>query len=315
MADKKEASLKEVIGMEAPSAKRSSEGAISRIAIIGAGVMGRGIAEVAAQKGIEVVLVERNKESLDGSLATLGEALDREIARWGITRGDKRAILSRITGTVELDDVGDVQFVVEALPDNLQMKIEMFTRFDELWKEPVVFISNTSTLSITELGEAASCPERVIVMHFLNPVSKTPLVEVVRALKTSDETYARVKRFAEKLDKTVVEVFESPGYITTRVVVPMLNEAMYALMEGVASADGIDTAMRLGYGFEKGPLALADMIGLDICMSWMEALFRELGDIKYRPCPMLRKLVRAGHLGRKTGEGFFEYDNEGRRIG
>jgi len=315
MAEEKEVSLSEVIGSEIPAASRAGKEAISRIAVVGAGVMGQGIAHVAAQKGIDVVLVERDDDSLQGSLTALGETLDHEIARWGITRSDKRTILSRITGTVKLEDVGSLQLVLEALPEDLQLKKKLFHRFDEIWSEPVVFISNTSTLSMTEIGEATRCPDRVIGMHFLNPVSRTPLVEIVRALKTSDATYDRVKRFAEMLDKTVVEVFEYPGYITTRIIVPMINEAMHVLMEGVASADGIDTAMRLGYGFEKGPLAMADMIGLDACMSWMEHLFHELGDVKYRPCPLLRKLVRAGRLGCKTGEGFFKYDHEGRRIG
>ncbi|MBM3324715.1 MAG: 3-hydroxybutyryl-CoA dehydrogenase [Calditrichaeota bacterium] len=314
MPNEKERSLKEEIGIDLPSARLQSEKAITRIAIIGAGVMGRGIAQVAAQKGIEVVLVERDEKALEASLAAVGETLDQEIARWGITRGDKRAILSRITGKVTLEEVGDVQFVVEAVPDDLGLKMALFAHFDTIWPEPVIFVSNTSTLSVTEIAEVTRFPERVIGMHFLNPVSGTPLVEIVRALKTSDSTFARVKHFAEMLDKTVVEVFESPGYVTTRIVVPMLNEAMYSLMEGVASAEGIDTAMRLGYGFDKGPLALADMIGLDTCMSWMEALFREWGDTKYRPCPLLRKLVRAGRLGVKTGEGFFKYDHEGRRI-
>ncbi|MFH1010967.1 MAG: 3-hydroxyacyl-CoA dehydrogenase NAD-binding domain-containing protein [bacterium] len=314
MPDEKEKSLKEEIGIDLPSVRLQGEKAITRIAIVGAGVMGRGIAQVAAQKGIEVVLVERDEKTLEASLAALGETLDQEIARWGITRADKRAILSRITGKVNLEEVGDVQFVIEAVPDELGLKMALFVHFDTTWPEPVIFVSNTSTLSVTEIAEATRCPDRVIGMHFLNPVSRTPLVEIVRALKTSDVTYARVKHFAEMLDKTVVEVFESPGYVTTRIVVPMLNEAMYALMEGVASAEGIDTAMKLGYGFDKGPLALADMIGLDTCMSWMEALFRESGDVKYRPCPLLRKLVRAGRLGIKTGEGFFKYDHEGRRI-
>jgi 3-hydroxybutyryl-CoA dehydrogenase len=315
MPEEKEKLLKDEIDMDLASARSSSDRAIARIAIVGGGVMGRGIAQVAAQKGIDVVLVERDDKGLEASLAALGESLDQEIARWGITRSDKRAILSRITGKVNLEDVGDVQLVVEAVPDDLGLKMALFVHFDELWDDPVVFISNTSALSVTEIAQATRHPDRVIGMHFLNPVSRTPLVEVVRALKTSDATFARVKRFAEMLDKTVVEVFESPGYISTRIIVPMLNEAMYALMEGVASADGIDTAMRLGYGFDKGPLALADMIGLDTCMGWMEALFRELGDVKYRPCPLLRKLVRAGRLGIKTSEGFFKYDHEGRRIG
>lgn len=315
MLEEKEKRLSEEIGVEVSPARLSAGDVISRIAVVGAGVMGQGIAQVAAQKGIDIVLVERDEESLEAGLNALGETLDHEIARWGITRSDKRAILSRITGTVSLEEVGDVQFVIEALPEDVELKKRQFAQFDEIWEEPIVFVSNTSTLSITEIGEATGCPDRVIGMHFLNPVSRTPLVEVVRALKTSDATYNRVKHFAEMLDKTVVEVFEYPGYITTRIIVPALNEAMHVLMEGVASADGIDTAMRLGYGFDQGPLALADMIGLDTCMSWMEHLFHELGDVKYRPCPLLRKLVRAGRLGRKTGEGFFKYDHEGRRIG
>jgi 3-hydroxybutyryl-CoA dehydrogenase len=186
-------------------------------------------------------------------------------------------------------------------------KQNLFKKIDEICDKETIFVTNTSALSITEIAEVTQRPERVIGMHFLNPVPKIPLVEIVRALKTSDETFNIINEFSDTLDKTAVEVFEYPGYITTRVIVPMINEAMYILMEGVASAEHIDTAIRLGYNFSKGPLALADMIGLDELMAWMETLFRELGEAKYRPCPLIRKLVRAGHLGVKTGKGFFEY--------
>jgi 3-hydroxybutyryl-CoA dehydrogenase len=240
--------------------------------------------------------------------------LDREIARWSMTDSDKRAVLSRIRGTVDLSDVEEYALVIEAVPDVLQVKLDLFSRLDTLVDPEAVFVTNTSVLSVTELAKGTIRPQKVIGMHFLNPVPKRPLVEVVRGLQTSTDTVEFVKKFAESIGKTVVEVYESPGYVTTRVVLPMLNEAMYALMEGVATAEGIDTAIRLGYDFVQGPLQLADQMGLDEVWSWLDAMFRETGDTKYRPCPLLRKLVRAGHHGVKTGKGFFEYDENGRMI-
>jgi 3-hydroxybutyryl-CoA dehydrogenase len=224
-----------------------------------------------------------------------------------MTESEKKAILSRTTVTSDIENSIHGDLVIEAISENLVAKQNLFKKIDAICDKETIFVTNTSALSITEIAEVTHRPAKVIGMHFLNPVPKIPLVEIVRGLKTSDETFDVIKEFSETLDKTAVEVFEYPGYITTRVIVPMINEAMYILMEGVASAEHIDIAIKLGYNFSKGPLSLADMIGLDELMAWMETLFRELGESKYRPCPLLRKLVRAGHLGVKTGKGFFEY--------
>jgi len=287
---------------------------LSKIAVIGAGTMGLGIAQAVSSKGLEVLLIERDDQALKDNLAQLETNLDREIARWGMTESDKRAVLSRIRGTSDLAEIEGYKIVIEAVPDVLKAKKDLFTQLDMYASKQAVFVTNTSTLSVTELAEGTIRPEKVIGMHFLHPVPKRPLVEIVRGLQTSDETFNFVKNFGESIGKAVVEVYESPGYVTTRVVLPMLNEAMYALMEGVASAEGIDRAIRLGYDFVQGPLGLADQMGLDEVMSWLESMFRETGDQKYRPCPLLRKLVRAGQLGVKTGRGFFEYDENGRVI-
>jgi 3-hydroxybutyryl-CoA dehydrogenase len=289
---------------------------ISKVMVIGGGVMGRGISRLLAGAGIDVTLVDLNQDIIKESLRLLSEEMDNDIEKWGMTLSEKKAILSRIKWTTEYEDAPKVDLVVEAAPEDMEIKQELFAKLDQITRPEIVLISHTSTLSITEIAAATKRPDKVIGLHFLPPVTKIPLVEVVRGLKTSPETLSLIKEFAEQhLDKTVVTVHEYPGYVTTRIIVPLLNEAMHVLMEGIATAEDIDTAMKLGYGFNVGPLALADMMGLDEVMKWMENLLHELSDHKYNPCPLLRKLVRAGNLGKKTGQGFFRYDEEGNKIG
>lgn len=290
--------------------------AISKVMIVGGGVMGRGISQLLAATGIEVILVDINEEIIKRSMRLLSEEMDAEIEKWGITISEKKAILSRIRGTTEYEGADKVDLVIEAVSEDLELKRNIFKKLDQLTRSEIILVSHTSTLSVTEIAAATTRPDKVIGLHFLPPVTKIPLVEVVRGLKTSKETIEQIKEFAEEyLNKTVVTVYEYPGYVTTRIIVPLLNEAMHVLMEGIASAEDIDTAMKLGYGFNVGPLALADMMGLDEVMRWMENLLNELSEHKYNPCPLLRKLVRAGHLGKKTGQGFFKYDQEGNKIG
>ncbi len=290
--------------------------AISKVMIVGGGVMGRGISQLLAAAGIEVTLIDLREEIVEESMRHLSEEMDAEIEKWGMTISEKKAVLSRIKGTTEYQHADKVDLVIEAVPEDLELKRDIFEKLDRLTRQEIILVSHTSTLSITEIAAATRRPDKVIGLHFLPPVIKIPLVEVVRGLKTSKETISVIKEFAEEhLGKTVVTVYEYPGYVTTRIIVPLLNEAMHVLMEGIASAEDIDTAMKLGYGFNVGPLALADMMGLDEVMSWMENLLNELSEHKYNPCPLLRKLVRAGNLGKKTGQGFFKYDKEGNKIG
>lgn len=288
----------------------NTEEQIQKVVVFGAGTMGQGISQLIASKGMDVILIERYKELVGIAKNKLEETMDAEIARWTMTESEKKAIMSRTTITSDIESAVYGDLVIESINEDLTAKRNLFIKIDKICEKDTIFVTNTAALSITEIASVTERQDKIIGMHFLNPVPKIPLVEIVRGLKTSNETYELTKDFAETLDKTAVEVFEYPGYITTRVIVPMINEAMYILMEGVASAEHIDTAIRLGYNFSKGPLALADGIGLDALMQWMETLFRELGDTKYRPCPLLRKLVRAGHLGVKTGRGFFEYPNQ-----
>jgi 3-hydroxybutyryl-CoA dehydrogenase len=286
----------------------------SKVAVVGAGVMGQGISQTASSIGIEVLMVDTSAQQLESSIKALSDEMDHEIERWGMTSSEKKAILSRIRASSNLDDIGEFPLVIEAIPEDLTLKRKLFSRLDEICPPETIFVTNTSTLSITEIAAATGRPDRVIGLHFLNPVPKIPLVEIVRGLRTSDDTYNQVQEFARTLGKTSVKVFEYPGYVTTRIIVPLLNEAMHVLMEGVATAPDIDNAIKLGYGFNIGPLALADKMGLDVVMDWMENLLSELSDHKYNPCPLLRKMVRAGNLGVKTGQGFFKYDKEGNRV-
>jgi 3-hydroxybutyryl-CoA dehydrogenase len=282
-----------------------------KIFIAGAGLIGQGIAEVAASSGMEVVLSDLDESTLEAGMAGIENSLDTSIERWGITAGEKRAILSRIRTVVGIEATEGCEFAIGAVPERLSIKMAVFRHFEEAFAPETIFVTTTSTLSITRIAAETLRPEKVVGMHFLYPVPKRNVVEVVRALKTSDETLAAAVQLASEMKKKVVEVYEYPGFVTTRVIIPFINEAVYALMEGVASAEGIDTAMKLGFGFPVGPLELADSIGLDEVIQRMEGMFHELGDFKYRPCPLLRKMVRDQKLGRKTGEGFYKYPDTG----
>ena len=284
------------------------------IAIVGGGLMGRGIAQTAASAGINVLVIEVSEEAAEQCRQKMSEILDKEIQRWALTKSEKRAILARTKLSTEISEVAECDLVIEAVEEEFATKKTIFKQLDKICPPNTIFVSNTATLSLTKLAEATSREDRIIGMHFLNPVSKVPLVEVVRALKTSDDTFKKIKRFAEDLGKTVVEVFEYPGFVTTRVILPLLNEAMQVLLEGIATAEGIDTAIKLGYGLNVGPLEMADSMGLDEVLTWLDTLYHELGEPQYRASPILRRKVREGNLGKKTGQGFFKYDEAGNKI-
>lgn len=287
---------------------------INSIAIIGAGVMGQGIAQSVAASGIEVVMIEKDGVHLENARISLTDSIDREIKRWVMTESDKKSILSRITWECKLEKARKCDLIIEAVDEDFELKKKIFQQLDQIALHDTIFVSNTSTLSLTQIAETTSRPDKIIGMHFLNPVPKVPLVELVKCLETSNETVVVVKNFVTRIGKTAVEVYEYPGFVTTRAIVPLLNEAMYILMEGVATAKDIDTAMKLGYNFPLGPLEMADQMGLDEVLLWMETLWKTLGEPRYRACPILRKLVRERKLGRKTGEGFHKYDVSGKQI-
>jgi 3-hydroxybutyryl-CoA dehydrogenase len=284
---------------------------VSTVGIVGAGTMGQGIATVCAAAGLDVLLADRTPEIAARALAEIAEELDRDIAKWRHTASEKKAILGRVKPVDGLLALRPAEVVMEAVPDDLTLKVRIFSELDRACPPETLLATNTATLSVTEIAAATGRADRVIGLHFQNPAARVPLVEIVRGLKTSDATFAAARDFVRQVGKTGVEVYESPGYVSTRVILPYLNEAMYVVMEGVATAEAVDTALKLGYGLAIGPLALADRIGLDELMRWMQHLFRELGDFKYRPCPLLRQMIRAGHLGVKSGQGFFAYDENG----
>lgn len=287
---------------------------INNVAIIGAGIMGRGIAQTVASMGLEVVIIELDSEKLESAKEKLNDNIDNEIKRWAMTKSDKKSIFSRIKWETDMNAVKDCEIIIEAVQEDFDSKVKVFKQLDKIVNPDAIFVSNTSTLSLTNISESLSRPTKVIGMHFLNPVPKVPMVELVKSLHTSNETVLKVKEFASRIGKTPVEVYEYPGFITTRAIVPLINEAMHILLEGIATAKDIDTALKLGYNFQYGPLEMADMMGLDEVLAWMETLWKTLGEPRYRPNPMIRKLVRERRLGKKTGEGIFKYDEHGNKV-
>lgn len=303
--------LEDLIG---PSSSPEQRDDINNVAIIGAGVMGRGIGQTISSNGMEVLVIEKNERELNAAKDRLSESIDREIKRWAMTNSDKKAILGRITWETNLDNVDDCELIIEAVAEDFNLKVDIFSKLDKIARDDCIFVSNTSTLSLTKISETTSRPDKMIGLHFLHPVPKIPVVEVVKCLYTSNETITKVKRFVSNIGKTPVEVYEYPGFVTTRAIVPLLNEAMHILLEGVATAEDIDTAMKLGYNFQMGPLEMADSMGLDEVLAWMETLWKTLGEPRYRACPILRKLVRERKLGKKSGVGFYKYDENGNII-
>ena len=280
---------------------------IQTIGIIGAGTMGNGIAHTAARSGFKVILHDIAESFLDRAVSTIAKNLEREVAKGRITANDKNAVLSRISAVTQNSALSEADFVIEAVIEDIETKLRVFEGMDRIARPDVILASNTSSISITKIASKTKRPDKVIGMHFMNPVPVMPLVEVVRGIATSDETYRMTKELAESLGKTAVVVNDFPGFVSNRVLMPMINEAVYCVMEGVGSAEAIDSVMKLGMNHPMGPLALADLIGLDVCLDIMEVLHSGLGDSKYRPCPLLRKIVDAGHLGRKSGRGFYKY--------
>ena len=281
--------------------------AASQIGVVGGGQMGRGIAQVAAQAGLEVILVDANRELADKAVERIAGSLGRLVEKQKIAAADRDAVLGRISAAAEIAALAGCDLAVEAAPEKLELKRRIFTQLDSALGPEAILASNTSSISITELAAATARPEKVIGMHFMNPVPVMKLVEVIRGLATSDETYRATLELAARLGKTTITARDVPGFIVTRLLIPLLNEACFALYEGLGTAEDIDTGITLGLNHPMGPLALADLIGLDTCLSIAEVLHRELGDDKYRPCPLLRQYVAAGWLGRKAGRGFYGY--------
>ena len=280
---------------------------IKTIGVAGSGTMGNGIAHVAARAGYRVVLLDVQREALDRGLATISKNLDREVAKNKLSASEKSEAISRITLTTDVGRLAESDFIIEAVVEDFAAKTEIFQSLDRTARPSVIMASNTSSISITKMASKTLRPDKIIGMHFMNPVPVMNLVEIVRGLSTSEETCQTTKNLAKSLGKAPVEVNDYPGFVSNRVLMPMINEAIFCVMEGVGSPEAVDTVMKSGMNHPIGPLALADLIGLDICLSVLEVLQEGLGDPKYRPCPLLRKMVDAGQLGRKSGRGFYQY--------
>ncbi|MBO8156598.1 MAG: 3-hydroxybutyryl-CoA dehydrogenase [Bacillaceae bacterium] len=282
---------------------------IKNVMVIGAGQMGSGIAQVCAQSGFNVKLNDISEEALQRGLGGIEKNLARSVEKGRISEEDKQNTLNRLQTTTSLQDANDCDLVIEAVIENMDIKSKVFKQLDEITPEHAILASNTSSLPITEIAAVTNRPEKVIGMHFMNPVPVMKLVEIIRGLATSDETYQAIEDMTKALNKTPVEVNDFPGFVSNRVLMPMINEAIYTVYEGVATPEAVDEVMKLGMNHPMGPLQLADFIGLDTCLYIMEVLYEGFGDSKYRPCPLLRKYVKAGWLGKKTGRGFYVYDN------
>jgi 3-hydroxybutyryl-CoA dehydrogenase len=280
---------------------------IKKVGVVGAGTMGNGIAQVFALAGYPVTLRDVGQPQIDRGLSTINKSLNKFVEKGKISEDDSKAAFSRISPTTDLRDLSGSDLVVEAIFENFDVKVPTFKELDGLLAPESIFASNTSSIAITSLAAVTSRPDRFIGMHFFNPVPLMSLVEIIRGLSTSDETYATIRDLAVKLGKTPVEVKDYPGFVSNRVLMPMINEAVFALYEGVATREDIDTVMKLGMNHPMGPLTLADFIGLDVCLDILHVLYEGFKDPKYRPCPLLVKMVQAGKLGRKTGEGFYKY--------
>ncbi len=282
--------------------------AIQKVMVVGAGQMGSGIAQVCAQAGYDVLLNDMNEDALSKGMSRIEGLLARAVEKERMTEEEKQATMGRLTASSTLNDAKDCDLVIEAVVENMDVKTSVFKQLDEIAPKHAILASNTSSLPITDICAATNRPEQVIGMHFMNPVPVMQLVEVIRGLQTSDEVYQQIADMCVKLNKTSVEVNDFPGFVANRILMPMINEAVYTVYEGVASVEDVDAVMKLGMNHPMGPLTLADFIGLDTCLSIMEVLHEGLGDSKYRPCPLLRKYVSAGWLGRKSGRGFYQYD-------
>ncbi len=305
---------------KANTSNQQKTGSFNKIGLVGCGQVGQSIARMVSTHGLEVVFVELSDLKIDQAYKDLAKDLDRMIERWGMTESEKRAIMSRISGSVKYETLNNCDIVIEAVKsktreNSVDLRKQLFKNIEKNVSSDTIIATNSSTLVITELSSELDNPERCVSFHFLSPAPEARIVEVVKGLYTSEEVYQRVCRFARLLDKQVIPVIESPGIISTRLMVPWINEACEILMEGVGTMEDIDATMTLGFGLPYGPFAMADKLGLDKVSRWLDNLYKEFGDVKYKASPLLRKLVRANRLGRLTGRGFYEYDEEGNKIG